>query len=50
MHDQDKNILEKYNILCVTVTAKKAFIEVLYLQRDVGRSVTEVRGGKMKSG
>lgn len=25
MHDQDKNILKKYNILCVTVTAKKGF-------------------------
>lgn len=33
MHDQDKNILKKYNILCVIVTVKKAFIEVLYSQK-----------------
>lgn len=36
MHDRDKNILEKYNILCVTVTVlkKKRLLLSFYICKE----------------
>lgn len=35
MHDQDKNILKKYNILCVIVTVKRLLLR-FYIYKEKG--------------
>ena len=36
MHDQDKNILKKYNIVCVIVTVKRLLLRFYIYEKMCG--------------
>lgn len=42
MHDQDKNILKKYNILCVVVTVKRLLLRFYIYEDNKLTDISEV--------